>query len=73
MHNHEVVEAKCGVAFREYDVRPDSGGPGRWRGGAGQVLTLEALRNRTTLVIGGLGSASLPGESREGGTASRRR
>ena len=35
MHNHplEVVEAKCGVAFREYDVRPDSGGAGRWRGG----------------------------------------
>ena len=30
MHNHplEVVEAKCGVAFREYDVRPDSGGSG---------------------------------------------
>ena len=69
MHNHplEVVEAKCGVAFRDYDVRPDSGGPGRWRGGAGQVLTVEALRDRTTLVIGGLDRIRFPPWGVQGG------
>ena len=69
MHNHplEVVEAKCGVAFRDYDVRPDSGGPGRWRGGTGQVLTLEALRDRTTLVIGGLDRIRFPPWGVQGG------
>ena len=69
MHNHplEVVEAKCGVAFRHYDVRPDSGGPGRWRGGAGQVLTLEALHDGTTLVIGGLDRMRFPPWGVQGG------
>ena len=69
MHNHplEVVEAKCGVAFRDYDVRPDSGGPGRWRGGAGQALTVEALRDRTTLVIGGLDRIRFPPWGVQGG------
>ena len=69
MHNHplEVVEAKCGIAFRSYDVRPDSGGPGRWRGGAGQVVTLEALRDGTTLVIGGLDRIRFPPWGVQGG------
>ena len=73
MHNHplEVVETKCGVAFREYDVRPDSGGPGRWRGGAGQVLTLEALRDATTLVIGGLDRIRFPPWGVQGGRHGR--
>ena len=69
MHNHplEVVEAKCGVAFREYDVRPDSGGAGRWRGGAGQAITLEALRDGATLVIGGLDRIRFPPWGVQGG------
>ena len=69
MHNHplEVVEAKCGIAFRSYDVRPDSGGPGRWRGGAGQVVTLEALRDGTTFVIGGLDRIRFPPWGVQGG------
>ena len=69
MHNHplEVVEGKCGVAFGQYDVRPDSGGPGRWRGGAGQVLALEALRDGTTLVIGGLDRIRFPPWGVQGG------
>ena len=73
MHNHplEVVEAKCGVAFGHYDVRPDSGGPGRWRGGAGQVLTLEALHDGTTLVIGGLDRIRFPPWGVQGGRHGR--
>ncbi len=73
MHNHplEVVEAKCGVAFREYDVRPDSGGAGRWRGGAGQALTLEALRDGAVLVIGGLDRIRFPPWGVQGGRHGR--
>ena len=69
MYNHplEVVEARCGIAFRRYDVRPDSGGPGRWRGGAGQVVTLEALRDGTTLLIGGLDRIRFPPWGVQGG------
>ena len=73
MHNHplEVAEAKCGLVFREYDVRPDSAGPGRWRGGAGQVLTVEALRDGMTLVIGGLDRLRFPPWGAQGGRHGR--
>ena len=73
MYNHplEVVEARCGLAFRRYDVRPDSGGPGRWRGGAGQVVTLEALRDGTTLLIGGLDRIRFPPWGVQGGRHGR--
>jgi len=37
----ETVEASAGVIVRDYALRPDSGGPGRWRGGVGLTLTLE--------------------------------
>ena len=69
MHNHplEVVEAKCGVAFLRYDVRPDSGGAGRWRGGAGQAITLEALHDGMTLVIGGIDRIRFPPWGVQGG------
>ncbi len=39
----ELVEAQTSVRYLEYDIRPDSGGPGRWRGGVGQALTVEIL------------------------------
>jgi N-methylhydantoinase B len=62
MYNHplETVEAKCGIAFREYDVRPDSGGPGRWRGGIGQVVTIEALRDDLAVQVGGTDRLRFP-------------
>jgi N-methylhydantoinase B len=44
-HPLETIESEIGVLVREYDIRPDSGGPGEWRGGTGQVLTLEILRD----------------------------
>ena len=73
MHNHplEVVEGKCGIAFRRYDVRPDSSGAGRWRGGAGQIITLEALRDGMTLVIGGLDRLRFPPWGVQGGRHGR--
>lgn len=39
----ESVEASAAVVVREYALRPDSGGPGRWRGGVGLSLTFEVL------------------------------
>ena len=39
----ESVEAAGGVIFRRYGLRPDSGGPGKWRGGTGMTLTFEVL------------------------------
>ncbi len=47
MHNHpcETMEEKSGVRLIEYDIRTDSGGAGRWRGGVGQMMTLEVLRD----------------------------
>ena len=39
----ESVEAAGGVVMRSYGLRPDSGGPGKWRGGVGMMLTFEVL------------------------------
>ena len=41
----EIVESECGVVVREWDIRTDGGGPGRWRGGVGQLITVEILRD----------------------------
>ena len=53
MCNHpvEFVEADHGVILWAYDVRPDSGGPGRWRGGVGQMVKVEMMRD-DTLIMG---------------------
>jgi N-methylhydantoinase B len=55
MRNHPVesIESECGVIVREYDIREDSGGPGRWRGGVGQKMTLEITRDGGTLLLRG--------------------
>ena len=47
MRNHPIenIEAEAGILVRDYDIRPDSGGAGRWRGGVGQLLTVEFLRD----------------------------
>jgi N-methylhydantoinase B len=56
MHNHpiETIENKCGVRIMEYDVRTDSCGAGQWRGGAGQVMTVEVLRDGGTIQLRGM-------------------
>ncbi|MBL8697035.1 MAG: hydantoinase B/oxoprolinase family protein [Alphaproteobacteria bacterium] len=62
MYNHplETVEAKCPIAFKRYDIRPDSGGPGRWRGGVGQIVTIEALRDNLSVRVGGADRLRFP-------------
>jgi N-methylhydantoinase B len=66
----EIIEAKAPVMFLRKELRPDSGGPGRHRGGLGQVLafkiegtrpiTFNLTPDRVTTLPQGLGGG-LPG------------
>ena len=62
MRNHpvEAVENDMGVIFRNYDIRPDSGGPGKWRGGIGQVITVEVLRDGGSFLSRGMERLRFP-------------
>ncbi|PSM16252.1 hydantoinase B/oxoprolinase family protein [Nitratireductor sp. StC3] len=37
----ELIEMEQGLRVLRYDINPDSGGPGKWRGGVGQLLVVE--------------------------------
>lgn len=39
----EILEAAYPIAFKQWALRPDSAGPGRFRGGVGAVYEIEAL------------------------------
>jgi N-methylhydantoinase B len=62
MQNHpiESVEADSGVLIRQYDLRADSGGPGKWRGGVGQIITAEILRDGSTVLARGMERLRFP-------------
>ncbi|MBV8085143.1 MAG: hydantoinase B/oxoprolinase family protein [Chloroflexi bacterium] len=46
-HNHpvEAMEAKSSDIFIQRALRPDSGGPGRWRGGLGVIEQVEVTKS----------------------------
>jgi N-methylhydantoinase B/oxoprolinase/acetone carboxylase alpha subunit len=46
----EVLECTAPVVVLEKRVLPDSGGPGRWRGGCGQRVTLQSVGARPMTV-----------------------
>ncbi len=50
----ETVESSAGLVVRDYRLRADSGGPGRWRGGVGLELTFEVLQDRVQLLGRGM-------------------
>src|SRR3546814_2666761 len=50
----EILEADAGVIVRNYGIRPDSGGPGQWRGGMSQAITFEVLRAAGTVLARGM-------------------
>ena len=62
LQNHpiETVEEEAGVIIREYDVNPDSAGPGRWRGGAGQIITVEITRDGSSFLARGMDRLRFP-------------
>ena len=43
----EAIETAAPLLMRRRELRPDSGGPGRFRGGLGQVMELEIITGRT--------------------------
>ena len=69
MRNHplELVEATSSIRILEYDVRPDSGGPGKWRGGVGQTITAEVLCDGGIILARGLDRMRFPAWGVEGG------
>jgi N-methylhydantoinase B len=62
MRNHplELVETTSSIRILEYDVRPDSGGAGRWRGGVGQTITAEVLCDGGIILARGLDRMRFP-------------
>ena len=62
MRNHpvETVEGDMGIVFRNYDILPDSGGPGKWRGGVGQLITVEVLRDGGSFLARGMERLRFP-------------
>jgi N-methylhydantoinase B len=53
-HPVETIEAEIGAVIRRYDIRCDSGGAGEWRGGVGQEITIEVLRDEGMLLARGM-------------------
>jgi len=49
----EILEAAYPVFFNQWALRPDSGGPGRHRGGLGAVYELELLEERADVFLFG--------------------
>ncbi|MEV7423913.1 hydantoinase B/oxoprolinase family protein [Streptomyces sp. NPDC091212] len=50
----ETVETEIGAEIVRYALRPDSGGPGRWRGGCGLELVFRILGDDCRLLARGL-------------------
>jgi N-methylhydantoinase B len=50
----ERTEADAGVVIESYALRPDSGGPGRWRGGTGLEMSFRILHEGTAVLGRGL-------------------
>ena len=73
MNNHpvETVEGDAGVVIRAYDIHPDSGGPGQWRGGVGQRITTEVLRDGCTILARGMERLRFPAWGVAGGKPGR--
>jgi N-methylhydantoinase B len=47
----EFLESGYPIRLRQYGIVPDSGGPGRWRGGVGIVREYEVLADEALLAI----------------------
>lgn len=56
----ETVEAEASVEVLRYGLRPDSGGPGQWRGGAGQMISFRILKDGCQLLARGLERLRFP-------------
>ncbi len=58
----EILEAAYPVRFKRWALRPDSGGPGRQRGGCGAIYEIELLEERAeAFLFGERGRFAPPG------------
>ena len=63
----EVLEAAFPIYFSQWALRPDSGGPGRHRGGLGAIYEIEVLDAEADLfVLGERGNVAPPGVHGDG-------
>lgn len=65
----EPTEAAAPVLFRRRELRPDSGGPGRMRGGLGQRIEVGPAGDRDILVFLSVEGVRNPAAGRQGGLA----
>ena len=63
----EIVETMTPVVFRRKELRTDSGGPGTWRGGAGQVIEVESADGRDMELLAAYERIDHPARGRAGG------
>lgn len=63
----ETVEAELGVTLLSYALRPDSGGAGQWRGGAGMALTFRIDSDGAFVLARGMERLKFRPWGREGG------
>ncbi len=72
MRNHpvEIVEGDAAVIIHEYGLRTDAGGAGQWRGGTGQVMTWEVLKDGSSIQARGMDRMRFPPWGTMGGRPS---
>jgi len=63
----EIAEAGSPVLFWRKELRPDSGGAGRTRGGMGQVIEIESTRELPFEVAAAFDRIKFPPRGRDGG------
>lgn len=63
----EIVETLCPLVFRRRELRLDSGGAGRWRGGLGQEREITCLTDEPWSVAGLLDRTKHPAPGVDGG------
>lgn len=65
----ETAEAVAPLLYHRKEFRPDSGGPGRWRGGLGQVIELGSSVDDEFYIQAMFDRVENPARGREGGKA----
>jgi N-methylhydantoinase B len=67
----EVIETLAPLVVRRRELRPDSGGPGSFRGGLGQIMEVEVLTDEPYLFSGLYERTKFPAPGLEGGKDGR--
>src|SRR5262249_59310480 len=63
----EIAEASSPVLFWRKELRPDSGGAGRTRGGMGQLIEIESTRDLPFEIAAAFDRIRFPPRGRDGG------